>query len=124
LCQAGHVALRAVQAADEAAGDRITSKCKHDWNRGSRRLGSKAGRFAAGYNQHRNLPLNELGCLGRQPLILPFRPAIFDRDILAFGETEFTEAAAERGHEMRERPWRLAIKEADDRHQRLLRASV
>src|SRR6266699_2531415 len=50
------------------------------------------------------------------------RPAVFDRQILAFDATGFAQSLAERSQEQRIRAWRGAVEVPDHRHRRLLRA--
>ena len=49
---------------------------------------------------HGHLAADQLGRQRRQPIVLTFRPAIFDRDILALDITGFAQTLAERGNEV------------------------
>src|SRR5262249_10491485 len=55
-------------------------------------------------------------------IVTAFRPAIFDRDILALDGTGFLQTLVERRYEMCIRTGRSAVEIADHRHRRLLRA--
>jgi hypothetical protein len=79
-------------------------------------------RGCAGRGNHGDLSANQFGRQQRQPLVLPLRPAVFDRDALALDMTDFLQALAERGHHVRVRLGRRAAQESDHRHRRLLRA--
>src|SRR6516162_8676263 len=57
-----------------------------------------------------------------KPIVMTFRPAIFDRDILAFDGAGFLQALVECRYEMCIRTGRSAVEIADHRHRRLLRA--
>ena len=51
-------------------------------------------------DDHGHRPANQFGHQRRQPVMLIFRLAKFDRDVLALDEACFLQALAERGHEM------------------------
>ena len=53
---------------------------------------------------------------------MTFRPAVFDRDVLALDEACFLQALAERDHEVRGVSERGVPEETNNRHRRLLRA--
>src|SRR5215472_1972110 len=57
-----------------------------------------------------------------KPIVMTFRPAIFDRDILAFDGAGFLQALVECRYEMCIRTGRSAVEIADHRHHWLLRA--
>ena len=65
--------------------------------------------------------IEQIGHECRQPLIVAFRPAIFDRQVLAFDVSGFFQALAERGGIWREIATSRAMEESDCRHRRLLR---
>jgi hypothetical protein len=122
--QVGHareVAARSVQAGDKSHQDRIEPYLEDDRNRRGCRLGCKC-RGAAGRGNHGDLSANQLRRQHRQPIVLPLRPAVFDRDVLALDITDFLEALAERGYYVRVRLGRRAAQESNHRHRRLLRA--
>jgi len=58
------------------------------WYRGGRCLGRERSR-SGGRGDYVHLAPNEIGCKCRQAIILPFRPAIFDRHVAAFDVTGF-----------------------------------
>jgi hypothetical protein len=122
--QVGHarkVAARSVQAGDKSKRDRVEPKLEDDRNCRGRGLGRKC-RGCAGRGNHGDLSANQLGRQRRQPLVLPLRPAVFDRDAFALDTTGFLQALTERGHHVRVRLGRRAAQESDHRHGRLLRA--
>jgi hypothetical protein len=59
----------------------------------------------AGRRDHSCLVANQIGCESWQSINLIFRPAIFNRDVLAVDVACFAEALAERGHHRRVRSW-------------------
>jgi len=63
----------------------------------------------------------QLGCQGRQPIILTLCRAVFDRHILAFDETRFAQALTERGRKRGVSAKRCAVEKPDHWHGRLLR---
>src|SRR5262249_25223906 len=58
---------------------------------------------------------------GRQTIILALRPAIFDRDVLTFDVTGFTQPLAECGQGSRIGRGRCAVEKTDQRDRCLLR---
>jgi hypothetical protein len=76
---------------------------------------------AAGYD-HRYAAVDEIGCKRRQPIVLIFRPAVFDRNVLALDIAAFLEALKERKGENPRVISGLGAEEPDHRHRRLLRA--
>ena len=63
-------------------------------NRRGRGLGRQRRRVVPDDHGHR--PANQFGRQRRQPIGLIFRPAVFDRDVLALDEAGFLQALAER----------------------------
>jgi hypothetical protein len=51
---------------------------------GGRGLGRHGRGGATDWNDHRDLPADQVGCQRRQAIIMTFRPAIFEPYILAF----------------------------------------
>jgi hypothetical protein len=78
------------------------------------------GRWWSGRRDHSCLVANQIGCEGWQSINLIFRPAIFNRDVLAVDVACFAEALAERGHHRRVRSWWSVDEEPNHRHRRLL----
>jgi hypothetical protein len=97
LTDARDVAARPVQAGHHAELDRVSAHHEHDRNCRCRRLRRRRRRKGAREN-HRHLAADEFGGEGRQPVVLPFRPAEFDRHVLPFDETGVVQSLAERGH--------------------------
>jgi hypothetical protein len=75
---------------------------------------------AAGRN-HGHLTMNQFGREHGQSIVLALRPAVFDRDVLAFDEACFLQALSERGHKIGRVGERRVAEEPDHRHYRLLR---
>jgi hypothetical protein len=73
-------------------------------------------------DDHGDRPANQIGDQGRQPIILAFRRAVFDRHVLAFDKACFLQALAESGHQVRPVSERRAAEEPYHRHRSLLRA--
>ena len=91
--QLGHardVAARPVKAGDEAELDRVAAHFEDDRNGRGRRLCRKRRR-SAGRGNHGHLTMNQIGRHCRQPIVLVFRPAVFDRDVLALDVTGFAQ---------------------------------
>ena len=61
-------------------------------------------------DDHGDPPANQLGHQRRQPVGLIFRPAVFDRDVLALDEACFLQALAERGHAVRRSRRAIALR--------------
>src|SRR5262249_15814814 len=64
---------------------------------------------------------NQLRRQHRQPIVLPFRPAVFDCDVLALDIACLAQTLAKRAHEVSGMVKRCAIEKPDHRHRRLLR---
>jgi hypothetical protein len=69
------------------------------------------------------LPANQLSRKCRQPLILRFRPPVFDSDVLSFDETRLLQPRVEFGREARCGSRRSTLKNPNDGHRRLLSIS-
>ena len=62
----------------------------------------RAPRACCPADDHGHLTANQIGRQRRQPIVLTFRPAVFDRDVLALDEAGFAfKALAETRHEPR-----------------------
>src|SRR5215831_19028710 len=72
--------------------------------------------------KHGHFPLDEFGYHRRQPIKLAVGPAELEGDILALGETVFSQAPAEAFHQIGVGARRPPTHEPDYRHRRLLRA--
>jgi hypothetical protein len=69
------------------------------------------------------LSADKVGGQSRQSFTVVLSPAIFYRDILAFGETAFLQTRPECGHQINNLSWRGAMEKADDGYRLLLRVS-
>ena len=69
--------------------DRIAAGREHDRNRRGRGLGRKRRADRTGCDDHGHLAAHQLGRQRRQPIVLTFRPAEFDRDVLALDVAGF-----------------------------------
>src|SRR5262249_42443315 len=76
---------------------------------------------SAGYD-HRYAAADEIGCEHRQPIILIFRPAVFNRHVLTLDITSFLQALKKRDSEVLVVIISgLSAEEPDHRHRHLLR---
>ena len=109
------VASRSAEVSDEAAPDGIVTGHEHD-------------RDGRGGSLHRNaiaddcshLPAYQISREARQLIELIVRPAILNRDVLAFNKPGFAQPVTKCCHKMGERSCRCAAQEADYRHRWLL----
>src|SRR5262245_13536240 len=79
--------------------------------------------WGAARDDSRYLSMNEFGCQRRQPTVMSFRPAVFDRHVPARDIAGFRQALAKRGQELCILTRRPGVEEPEHRHRRLLRAS-
>lgn len=86
LCQPRNVAARPAKARDETELDRVGARFKYDWNSRGCRLCRKRRR-GAGRSNHRYLATHQIGRHRRQPVVLPLRPAVLDRNIAVIDVT-------------------------------------
>ena len=93
--QSRHVSAGACEALHEPQGDRVGQDDKDNGNRAGRPL-RRADRGSAGQHDDIDLGLHELGDEGREPIGVPFRPAILDRHVLAFDPAQLAQASTER----------------------------
>src|SRR4029079_16653510 len=87
-----YVSVRLVPTFHKSEFDRIAAQMKQDWNCRSGLHRSRHWRRTTHRNDNGHLALDQLFCEGRQPLISPFSPAIFDREIPALDVAYFREA--------------------------------
>ena len=78
----GNIAARSVQAADQPELDRIVGELEDDRNGRGRRFGSECRREAMKRN-HAHLTTNQFGGQRRQSVVVAFRQAVLDRQVLA-----------------------------------------
>ena len=88
---ARHVAARAGEACDKTLPDRVFTHAEDDWNRRRCSFG-RARDDGAGRGDHGNLPADQVGQQGRQPVVSAFQPVILDRHVLTLDVTGFVEA--------------------------------
>ena len=81
-----------------------------------------ASAAASQRNDHRDPTANQFGRDRRQSIILAFRPAVFDRHVLALDITGFFQTLRNARRRSRDRPRRYPAEESNHRHRRLLRA--
>src|SRR5262249_4047230 len=86
------VAARPGETGDKAEPDRVITDGENDGDRRACRLGGECGRRAFGRNNHGDLPANEFAGQRWQPVILTFRPAVFDRYVLALDIADLLQA--------------------------------
>src|SRR5262249_35939593 len=115
-----HVAPWSAQAGNKAELNRVGAHFEDNRNGRGRRLCCNRSR-RAGRGNHAHIALDQVSDKGRQAFIVSLCPAIFDRYIAAFDETDFA-YPGEKGGQWRVRPTgRGRIDEPDHRHRRLLR---
>ena len=90
LGHARDVAARPAKAGDEAEPDRVAARFEDDRNGRGRRLCRKRRR-SAGRGNHGHLTMNQISRHRRQPIVLAFRPTVFDRHVLAIDVTGFAQ---------------------------------
>ena len=98
---ARNVAARPVQAGDKAVLHRIAADCEDDRNRRGGRLGRKCRAKCAACDDHGHLTATRSAASAGKPIVLTFRPAVFDRHVLALDIAGFAEALTERGDRSR-----------------------
>ena len=114
----GHVAGGPGKAADETEPDRVFGDHEDDGDRRGRRLGGHRRNRAHG-GDHGNLPANEVGDQGRQPVVLTLGKAVDDRRVLALDVARLLETLAETVQSVRDRVGRRVIEKSYRRHRRL-----
>jgi hypothetical protein len=101
---AREVAAWSAQAGDKSKFDRIARYVEDDRNRRGRRLGRECrGRATAG-EHYGHLAAHQIGRQRGQSIILPIRPTVFDRDVVALDIADLAQAAKESGDRRRIRP--------------------
>jgi hypothetical protein len=115
------IATWAREAGDKTKLDRIFGDREYDRDGRRCRLARKRGRVAAGRDDDGHLAGDQLGRHLRQPMVLPFGPAVRDRHVLALGVADLLEALAKSAQTVGIDVGRCGVEEADHRHH-LLRA--
>ena len=77
--------------------DRIAADREDDRDRRGRGLGRERRGIATGATITATWRSNQIGRQRRQSIVVTFRPAVFDRHVLALDEAGFVQALAERG---------------------------
>jgi hypothetical protein len=122
LGHARDIAARPAKAGDETEPDWVAARFEDDRNgRGCRLCRKRRG--SAGRGNHGNLTMNQIGRHRRQPIILAFRPTVFDRYVLAIYVTSFAQPFEKGGQVPRIALGGSGIHEPNYRHLRLLGAS-
>src|SRR5262249_43236636 len=118
---AGEIAARPAEAGDKPNLDRVDPHIENDRNRCGRRLGRQCCRNGA-RGDHAHLAADQIGGHGRQTVVLPLSPAIFDRYVAALDVTGLAQSLAKRAHAIHIRASRRAAEKSDERNPALLRA--
>jgi hypothetical protein len=117
----GEVRAGPVEAGDKTQCDRVTAGVKYDRYRRGRCLRRHRCGAADGYD-HGYAAADQIGRERRQPINLIFRPAVFDRHVLALDIAGFLQALEKRnGDVLVVIISRLGAEEPDYRHRWLLR---
>jgi hypothetical protein len=88
-------------------------------------VADRAAKMAVGpppHEKHGHLPADQIGGQFREPIVSPFRPAIFDGDVLAPHVAGLLQALEKVRANRRVLLGRGGVQEANDGHRRLLRA--
>ena len=115
------VAAGPIQACDESQLDRVVNAGKDDRNGRSRRLRRYSRWRTAARDDHSHLTANQIRRQVPEPIVLAFRPAVFDRYILPLDVTGLLQSFAKSGCVLRVGVRRAAAEKANHRHRRLLR---
>ena len=83
---------------DEAIHDRIAADGEHDRDRRGHRLGRLHSECAVHAGNDRDLTVHEVCRESRQPIVLQFGKAEFDRHIAAFDKAGLAQALAKPTH--------------------------
>src|SRR5712664_904247 len=113
------VALRPINACDEASHDWIAGADKDNRNLGGCRLGHRCSRGICG--DHSHFATYKIGSHCLKVVVLTPGPSVIQRDVSTLDVTGFAESMEESGHVRAVSFWRSAIEESDHRHCRLLR---
>jgi hypothetical protein len=97
ILNAGHIAVRPVEAADKAECYGIARTDEDYWNNGRHCFQSKPRMSAADCGDHRYLPTYQVGCQRRQPFVFEYRPPVFDPQVSASHEAVCLQASDKGG---------------------------
>ena len=118
--EAREVAARPGDTGDQAVPDRVVDAGENDRDRRGRVLRRACCRDGA-RRDHVDLAADEVGSQCRQPIIVAFRKAVFDRHVLSLDIAGFAQSMMERRHIRSRRAGRPAVEVPDHRHRLLLR---
>src|ERR1035437_10558317 len=118
---AREIATRPGKAGDESRRAWVCPHLENDRYGRGRRL-CRECRRSGDLGNHGHLATNQIGFHSRQSIVLAPRPTVFDRYILAFDITGFTQAMSEGGKPRRVCFGRRAVQHPNYRHRQLLRA--
>src|SRR5262249_39269597 len=118
----GEVAAGPVEAPDDAEPHGIAADREHDGYRCRRRFGRQYRRITALRHNERHMAAHEFCRQCGKPIVVTLRPAVLDRDVLAFDVAGFLQTLSECANKVRIRSGRSAMKVTDHWNNRLLRA--
>jgi hypothetical protein len=110
------------EARHQAELDRITGHAECDRDSRGRGLGRKCRGGGARRGDHTHSTANEIGRQLRQAIVSAFRPAIFDRHVLAYDVPAVSEASPERRYELGPLGGGGGVEKPDDGQCSLLRS--
>ena len=100
--RSGDVPARPVEARHDAGPDWVAAIDEDDGNGRRRRLGRQCRGIGVGHDHH-DLAANQIGRQRGQSIVLPLRPAAFDRHVPALDVAGFVQALVECSDPLRER---------------------
>src|SRR5262249_43146195 len=115
-----NIATWPVEADNQTRLNWIGTARKYDWNRSSSRHGCR--RRSIVHDKDGHFPPEQVSRQCWQAIVLPFRPAIFDRDVLAYYIASFFQASDKTIPGLHEAIRCGAVEKTDHRHAGPLRA--
>jgi hypothetical protein len=115
------IAARPGEAGDKTERDRVFGGEEDDRDRRRCRLRRKCPK-SGDRDEHGHLTTGQIGYQCRQTIVLPLRPAVHDRYVLALDETRVLQAPMKSTQRVHPSDRRCAMEKSDYRHRRLLRA--
>ena len=94
-----HVAAGTCHAGNEAGLDGVETAGEDDRDCCGCRLGRLGRNTAATCNDDRHLTAHQISRQRWQSIVMPLRPAVFDRDVATLDKARLVEALVERGHD-------------------------
>ena len=95
ISRAGDIAAWPTETSDKSSLDRVSARGEYDRYGTGCRLGCKWRRLAPGRGNHCNLKLDQFSSQRWKPIVMTFRPAILDCDVLAFEITRLPQPLQE-----------------------------